>query len=481
MVNSLAAPKKYPPLRIICLAAGRGVRLKAHKPKPLVDLWGQPLLGYVMASIHTLMTQWQQRGSSSSWATVVDPTDAGGAVAAYAQAGGAEIYIQQRALGTADAVLAAAPFLSDPQALYLVMCADTPLIQADGLLRFLDTALEQANAKWAGSFLAMEISDAHHTFGCLDVDHNGRIVKILEAAERPQVSPTNRHPHKDLCNSGVAVLAGQHAPSLLQAIDNRNAKGEYYLTDLPVVADKRGLWVSAIQEADAPALQGVNTALDLHRAGETLQNRWRQGFIERGVMLQAPHTFYASYDTHLEPGAIIEPYVVCGPGVRVAAGAILRTFSHLEGTSVASGAVVGPYARLRPGSHIDLGARIGNFVEVKNSHIHEGAKVSHLSYIGDATVGVGANIGAGTITCNYDGQEKHRTEIGDGAFVGSNTALVAPVTVGDNALIGAGSVITKNVPSGALGIARSPQKNRENYVSKRPRATQRRPQSSQTP
>jgi bifunctional UDP-N-acetylglucosamine pyrophosphorylase/glucosamine-1-phosphate N-acetyltransferase len=259
-----------------------------------------------------------------------------------------------------------------------------------------------------------------------------------------------------LCNAGVMALAGPTALVILDEIDDRNAKGEFYLTDAVRIARARGL-ATAWQETEEDQVRGINTRAQLAEAEAALQRRLRQRWLEAGVTMVAPETVFFAADTELAQDVVIEPYVVFGPGVVVEAGALIRSFSHIEGARIGRGARVGPFARLRPGAQLGPEVHIGNFVEVKAATIEAGAKANHLAYIGDARVGEGANIGAGTITCNYDGVAKHRTDIGKGAFIGSNSALVAPVAIGDGAYVGSGSVITEDVPADALAIARGRQ------------------------
>jgi bifunctional UDP-N-acetylglucosamine pyrophosphorylase/glucosamine-1-phosphate N-acetyltransferase len=264
-------------------------------------------------------------------------------------------------------------------------------------------------------------------------------------------------------NGGLMALAGQHALTILERIGNANAKGEYYLTDAVAIARDMGLKAVAIETAEDDVL-GINTKAQLAQAEAVLQNRLRMAALDAGVTMIAPETVFLSADTKFGKDVTIEPNVFFGPGVTVDDGALIRSFSHLEGAHVGKGGRVGPYARLRPGADLGPDVHIGNFVEVKAAKIEAGAKANHLSYIGDARVGEGANIGAGTITCNYDGVAKHHTDIGAGAFIGSNSALVAPVKIGDGAYVGSGSVVTKDVPADALAVARAEQTIKEGWA-----------------
>jgi bifunctional UDP-N-acetylglucosamine pyrophosphorylase/glucosamine-1-phosphate N-acetyltransferase len=260
----------------------------------------------------------------------------------------------------------------------------------------------------------------------------------------------------NFCNSGLMACNATTLFDLISEVGNNNASDEYYLTDVVSLARARGLTATAVACDESETL-GVNSRVDLAAAEAIFQTRARAGLLENGVTMTAPETVYLAFDTHIGRDAMIEPNVVFGPGVTVESGAHIRAFSHLEGCHVSRGAIVGPYARLRPGAELAEDVRVGNFVEVKNAIVSEGAKINHLSYVGDASIGARANLGAGTITCNYDGVMKHHTEIGRGAFIGSNTMLVAPVKVGDGALTASGSVITKDVDAGALSMSRAPQ------------------------
>ena len=288
-------------------------------------------------------------------------------------------------------------------------------------------------------------------------DRLDRIVEFKDASDEERAIT--------FCNSGVICAGAATLFDLIEAVGNDNASGEYYLTDIVAIANGKGLSATAIACDEAETL-GINSRTDLAAAEAAFQARARAEAMENGVTLPAPETVHFAFDTAIGRDTTIEQNVVFGPGVTVETGAHIRAFSHLEGCHVSRGAVVGPYARLRPGAELAEDTRIGNFVEVKNATIDEGAKVNHLSYIGDAHVGSGSNIGAGTITCNYDGLGKHHTEIGENVFIGSNTMLVAPVTVGNGALTGSGSVITKDVPADALAIARAEQVNKPGMARK---------------
>jgi bifunctional UDP-N-acetylglucosamine pyrophosphorylase / glucosamine-1-phosphate N-acetyltransferase len=294
-------------------------------------------------------------------------------------------------------------------------------------------------------------------YGRLVLD-GGNLVAIREELD---ASPAERA--LDLCNGGLMAFAGPSALAILERIGNDNRKGEYYLTDAIAIARSMGLRAAVI-ETEEDDVRGINTKAQLAETEAALQQRLRKAAMEAGVTLVAPDTVYLSADTKFGRDVTVEPFVVFGPGVTVEDNAVIRSFSHLDRAYVGKGALVGPYARLRPGAQLQEGVHIGNFVEVKEAVIEAGAKANHLSYIGDATVGAGANVGAGTITCNYDGVAKHRTEIGKNAFIGSNSALVAPVKIGDGAYVGSGSVITHDVPAEALAVARGRQAVKEGWA-----------------
>jgi bifunctional UDP-N-acetylglucosamine pyrophosphorylase/glucosamine-1-phosphate N-acetyltransferase len=298
-------------------------------------------------------------------------------------------------------------------------------------------------------------------YGRLIVDDNGLLQKIVEAKDA-----SSDELNQPLCNSGIMAIDAIQLPLLLDQLNNDNAKGEYYLTDIVELAVSEGR-TCAVLEGDENEVMGINSKVDLAEAEGVLQNIFRQRAMKAGVTLQDPSTVYFSWDTNLGRNVSIGPNVYFGQGVTVGDDVVIHPYSHLEGTKVSSGAVIGPFARLRPGTDIGRGAHIGNFVEIKNSVISNGAKANHLSYIGDAKVGQKANIGAGTITCNYDGQKKSMTEIGAGAFIGSNTSLVAPVKVGVGAVTGAGSVITKDVEDDALAVTRGSQNVFPGWASRR--------------
>ncbi|MBE9553853.1 MAG: bifunctional UDP-N-acetylglucosamine diphosphorylase/glucosamine-1-phosphate N-acetyltransferase GlmU [Proteobacteria bacterium] len=423
---------------VILLAAGKGTRMKSDLPKVLHRLAGKALVNHALDAAGAL--------GPSQCVVVVGPgmEDVAAAVAPRPTA------IQTEQRGTADAVLAArealAGFGAGGDATVLVLYGDTPMIEADTLARMV--AARQGGA--AVVVLGFRPGDPAE-YGRLVRDKAGALSAIVEYreadAEQRQI---------DLCNSGVMAIGAGHVWDLLDRVGADNAKGEYYLTDIVALARAQGL-VCAVVEGEESEVLGINSRGDLAAAEAAWQRARRARAMDEGATLIDPSTVWFAHDTQIGRDVTIGPSVFFGPGVSVADGAEINAFCHLEGVAIGPGASVGPFARLRPGAKLGPGARVGNFVEVKNAVLGAGAKANHLSYIGDAEVGAGANIGAGTITCNYDGYLKHRTEIGENAFIGSNTALVAPVSVGKGALIGAGSTIIKDVPDDAVAVARGRQ------------------------
>jgi bifunctional UDP-N-acetylglucosamine pyrophosphorylase/glucosamine-1-phosphate N-acetyltransferase len=411
--------------------------MKSTRPKVLHEVAGRSMLAHVLLAV--------KEAGATDVAVVIGPgrDDASAEVNRVFPAAG--IFVQRERLGTAHAVLAARAWFEKGADDVIVAYADTPLVTAATFARLRAPLAEGA----AVAVLGFEARDPTG-YGRL-VREGGRLVAIREERD---ASPDERA--ITLSNAGLMALRGDVALSLLDAIRNANAKGEYYLTDAVSVAVLRGQQ-AVVVTAPETEVQGVNDRVQLAEAERVLQTRLRAAAMTGGATLVAPETVFLSADTVLGRDVTIEPNVVFGPKVKVADGAVIRAFSHVEGATVASGAIVGPYARLRPGAAIGEGAHIGNFVEVKNAEVGAGAKANHLAYIGDASIGAGTNIGAGTITCNYDGFAKHRTTIGEGAFIGVNTALVAPVSIGDGAYIGTGSVITDDVPANALALARARQ------------------------
>ncbi|HYF06671.1 MAG TPA: bifunctional UDP-N-acetylglucosamine diphosphorylase/glucosamine-1-phosphate N-acetyltransferase GlmU [Acetobacteraceae bacterium] len=416
----------------ILLAAGLGTRMRSRLPKAMHALAGRPMLRHLIASCE------------AAFERVVVVAGPGMPELERAAAPHA-VTIQQERLGTAHAALQAAPLIEAFAGDAAVLYADNPLIRPETLRR-----LRAARAGADLVLLAMRPADATG-YGRVVTNDEGVVERIVEhddASERERAI--------GLCNAGVICAPAGDLLRWLRAVRNDNRKGEYYLTDVVAIARGEGRRVIAVEASDAE-LRGVNSRAELAAAEAQAQASLRNAAMEGGATLVQPESVVFAFDTRLGQDVVVEPNVVFGPGVTVEDGVAIRAFSHLEGCTVRRGAIIGPFARLRPGTVIEAGAHVGNFVELKAAVLGEGAKANHLSYLGDATIGAGANIGAGTITCNYDGVNKHRTEIGEGAFIGSDTALVAPVRVGARALIGAGSVITADVPDDALAIARGRQ------------------------
>jgi bifunctional UDP-N-acetylglucosamine pyrophosphorylase/glucosamine-1-phosphate N-acetyltransferase len=403
---------------------------------------GLPILGHVIAAM---------RGAGIGKIVVVTSPH-GGAVRDYAASLGAESVIQDRQLGTGHAAACAEPVLAGFRGALLINNGDMPLVTPATL----DAAFRAAEPTGL-SIVAFRPADAG-SYGRVIVDDKGLLDRIVEAKD---ATPKERA--VDLCNAGSVVANALEFFRWAGNLENANAQGEYYLTDVPMIARREGV-CCAVQVADAIEVMGMNTRAELAEAEAQMQKRLRARALNNAVGMAAPDTVFLSHDTMLEPDCQIGAYVVFGPGVTVKGGAEIKPFTHLEGAVVESGAIVGPHARLRPGTVIEAGAHIGNFVEVKNSRIERGAKANHLAYLGDARVGEDANIGAGTITCNYDGFDKHHTDIGAGVFIGSDTTLVAPVRIEDGAYIGAGSTITHDVAKDALVFTRAVRKEKPGWA-----------------
>jgi bifunctional UDP-N-acetylglucosamine pyrophosphorylase/glucosamine-1-phosphate N-acetyltransferase len=434
-------------IAIIVLAAGLGTRMKSAVPKVLHKAAGRSLLAHVLHSA---------RGLAPSRAVVVaGPGMDEVAVEAQAVIPGAAIAVQAERRGTADAVACARQALAGFAGTVLVLYGDVPLIQGETLVALCD-AVDTADPV---AVVAFEAADPHG-YGRIVRDAEGNIAAICEEAD---ASPEERN--ITLCNSGIIAISAEVLWRLLPGIGSANAKGEFYLTDLIGLAASEGIRVGLVVCGEGE-VAGVNDRIQLAAIEATLQERYRAAHMQNGVTLVAPESVFFTADTVLGQDVVIGPHVVFGPGVSVGDGVEILGFSHIEGATIAAGSRIGPFARLRPGAEIGEEAHIGNFVEVKKSRIGKGAKVNHLSYIGDAKIGAATNIGAGTITCNYDGFAKHETDIGAGVFVGSNTALVAPVKVGEGAAIAAGTVVTRDVPAEALAIGRPELKFRPGWAAR---------------
>jgi bifunctional UDP-N-acetylglucosamine pyrophosphorylase/glucosamine-1-phosphate N-acetyltransferase len=422
----------------VILAAGHGTRMKSALPKVMHQIGGRAMIAHVIDAAAALTPErmavviGDHAPAVGEFAKSVDPKIA--------------VAVQSPPKGTGHAVMQALPALQGFSGAVLVLYADTPLVRPETLRTLAGEIAKGA----AVAVLGFTLADPG-AYGRLKRDGKGALAAIVEAKD---ASPEELN--IGLCNSGVMAINAAFLTKRLKDIGNKNAKGEYYLTDIVALARKDGERCAVI-EADAEEVMGVNSRVELSEAEAVFQKRMRRAAMENGATLADPETVYFSFDTKLGKDVVVGQNVVFGPGVTLADGAEVKPFSHLEGASLASGATAGPFARLRPGADLKSGAKVGNFVEIKKAVIGDGAKVSHLTYIGDAEVGADANIGAGTITCNYDGYGKHKTIIGKGAFIGSNSALVAPVTIGDGAYVGSGSVVTKDVEPGDLAVARSRQ------------------------
>jgi bifunctional UDP-N-acetylglucosamine pyrophosphorylase / glucosamine-1-phosphate N-acetyltransferase len=428
----------------IVLAAGEGTRMRASLPKVLHQIANRTLLE------HVLGTAMQAGGSRLG--VVIGPNQTAVASEVRRIVPEAGIFEQRERLGTAHAVLAAREALVKGSDDVLVMFADTPLVPAEMLGR-----LRQALAEGA-AVVVLGFTPANPAgYGRLITD-GGQLVAIREDKDASAAEKKIT-----LCNGGLMALSGKHALAILDKIGNANAKGEYYLTDAVAIARAMSLRAVAIETTEDD-VRGVNTKAQLAEAEAVLQQRLRSAALEAGVTMVAPETVFLSTDTRFGKDVTIEPNVIFGLDVTVEDGAVIRAFSHLEGAHVGKNARIGPFARLRPGAELGSDVHIGNFVEVKAAIIEDGAKANHLAYLGDARVGAGANIGAGTITCNYDGFAKHKTDIGQGAFIGTNSSLVAPVKIGDGAYVGSGSVITADVPADSLAIGRGRQSVKEGWA-----------------
>ena len=421
----------------IVLAAGEGTRMRSTRPKVLHPLAGRSLLAHVLGTIG-------QAGVTST-AVVIGPGEDAVAAEIKRVVPDAECFIQRERRGTAHAVLAARAAIERQADEILVVYGDTPLVQPASLSRLRDAIGGGA----AVAVLGFRASDAT-SYGRLIVEKN----QLVTIREETDASASDRK--TALCNGGTMALAGKTALAILGRIGDHNRKHEFYLTDAVEIARGMALSAAAV-EVEEDEMRGINTKKQLAEAEAAAQQRLRQAALDAGVTLIAPETVYLCADTKFGRDVVVEPFVVFGEKVTVEDGAVIHSFSHISGAHIGKGVSVGPFARLRPGTRLGEGARIGNFVEVKEAVVEAGVKANHLTYLGDASVGANANIGAGTITCNYDGAAKHRTDIGRGAFIGSNSALVAPVKIGEGAYVGSGSVITQDVPAEALALGRSRQ------------------------
>lgn len=419
--------------------------MKSNLPKVMHKLAGRPLIGHVMHMLASLAPEKAVLVIADHMDEVKDC-----AKSFYPECASA---IQQEQKGTGHAVNCAKGALKDYDGTVLVLYGDTPMIEAETISRMLDST-----ANHDVVVLGVQLDDPAG-YGRL-ITEGSKLTAIVEHKDA-----SDAQKEITLCNSGVIAMNSRKLFELLTKLEPKNAAGEYYLTDVVGLANKQGLNCTVVV-ADADELVGINSRMQLAEAEAMLQSKLCERAMEQGVTMIDPASVFLSADTQLAQDVIIHPNVIFGEGVRVESGAEIKAFSHIEGAHIGKNTSVGPYARLRPGSVLEEDARVGNFVELKKTHLGKGAKANHLSYVGDSEVGEGANIGAGTITCNYDGFNKHKTIIGAGAFIGSNTALVAPVEVGAGAIVGAGSVITKDVQQDALALARGDQANKEGMAKK---------------
>jgi len=422
----------------VILAAGEGTRMKSALPKVLHEVAGRPMLAHVLTSV--------AESGVAATAVVLGPGRDDVRAETSKLSPQAHVFVQEQRLGTAHAVLAAREAIAKGADDLVVLFADTPLVRPETI-----RALRAALAEGAGVAVLGFRTATPFGYGRLIQGETGALVAIREEKD---ASESERQ--LDLCNAGLMAIDGRKALEMLTQIRAENAKGEYYLTDVVEIARAAGLETRVVL-GEEQEVQGVNDRVQLAAVERVLQDRLRLAAMQGGATLIAPETVFFSADTKIGRDVTIEPNVVFGPGVEIADGAVIHAFSHLQGAQVGASANVGPFARLRPGADLGAGSKVGNFVEIKSTKLGQGAKVSHLTYLGDAEVGAEANIGAGTITCNYDGFLKYRTVIGEGAFVGSNSALVAPVTIGAGAYVGSGSVVTRDVAPHALALARGRQ------------------------
>jgi bifunctional UDP-N-acetylglucosamine pyrophosphorylase/glucosamine-1-phosphate N-acetyltransferase len=431
----------------VIMAAGQGTRMKSKLPKVLHAVGGRSLLDRVIDAV-------QQAGCERIHVVVGAHSPPVRELVAK-RLGEAAAVLQEPAQGTGHAVLCAKDALADFDGDVLVVNGDCPLLQASDLEHLFTLRRNGA----ALAIMGFEPADPLK-YGRILRGADGHVMRIVEAADASDEVRAVR-----TCNAGMYLAGRADLFRWLSRIRNDNAKGEYYLTDIIAEATHEEALVRA-NIAPETAVMGADTPMQLAQAEAVFQKRRREAFLNDGVAMTAPETVFFAWDTEIAPGATVEPYVVFAPGVKVAEGAVIRAFSHLEGANVGAGALVGPYARLRPGAVIGEDAHIGNFVEVKNVTVGRGAKANHLAYLGDGSVGAGANIGAGTIFCNYDGFFKYDTHVGEGAFIGSNTALVAPINVAAGAYIGSGSVITRDVAADALALGRAQQAEKPGWAAR---------------
>lgn len=429
----------------VILAAGKGTRMRSALPKVMHKVGGRMMVDWSLALAENL--------GCSRRILVIGTHSEKLHELALDRVSETSIAIQDPPKGTGHAVQVTEPLLNTFDGYVVVIYADTPLLPVEAIENAFSALDDGADI----AVLGFEAADPGG-YGRLVCADDGELLAIVEAKE---ASPQELE--ITFCNSGVMAVRSEHLFNLLGQVTNQNAKGEYYLTDIVDIGRRDGLRATAVRCAEDDVL-GVNSRVQLAEAEAVFQSRRRTELMEAGVTMTNPESVFLSYDTTIGMDVEIEPNVIFGPGVSVSDNVSIRAFSHLEGANIETGSTIGPYARLRPGAQIGKDVRVGNFVEVKNTTMSEGSKANHLAYLGDGDVGPGSNIGAGTIFCNYDGYEKNRTTLGKNAFIGSNSSLVAPVHIGDDAITGSGSVITEDVPDGALGLGRARQTNRDDWA-----------------
>jgi bifunctional UDP-N-acetylglucosamine pyrophosphorylase / glucosamine-1-phosphate N-acetyltransferase len=430
----------------VVLAAGQGTRMRSDLPKVLHAVAGRSMIGHVLAAVGESV--------ASAAAVVVGPDRGDVAAEAHRVFPGSTIHVQTDRLGTAHAVLHAKTDIEAGYDAVVVLYADTPLVRPETIAKLRDAIA-------GGAAVAALGFEAQNPTGYGRFILQGETLTAIR--EHKDASEAERT--VTLCNAGLMALDGRKALEILGKIGNSNAQKEYYLTDAVEIAQSMGLKTVAVT-APEEEVMGVDDRMKLSVAESIMQRRLRENAMRNGATLVDPASTFFSYDTKISSDVIVEPNVFFGLGVSIAKNAVIHASCHIEGASIGEGVHVGPFARLRPGARLAAKSKVGNFCEVKNADVGEGAKINHLTYIGDATIGANANIGAGTITCNYDGYFKYQTIIGKGAFVGSNSSLVAPVSIGDGAYVGSGSVVTRDVPAGALALTRAEQLTKEGWASR---------------
>ena len=432
---------------VVILAAGQGTRMKSSLHKVLHPVADKPMLMHLVDTVEAM-------GAARSVVVVGQSREQVEHALAHREVG---IAVQREQKGTGHAVLMAREQLADFDGPVVILYGDAPFVTRPTLEKMV-ARVEQPDRP--GVVVLAASPDDAKQYGRVIRGEGDAIDRMVEYKDADEAERACK-----LCNSGMMAVEGGALWRWLDRVGNDNAAGEYYLPDIVMIAQEEGR-KPVVVEGDAREMTGINSRIELAEAEAQFQELAREDAMASGVTLRAPETVFFSHDTELAPDVVVEPNVVFGPGVSVGRGSRIRAFSHLEGARVGEDCEVGPYARLRPGAIMEKGSKVGNFVEMKKAVLGEGAKANHLTYLGDATVGAKANIGAGTITCNYDGYGKYKTEIGEGAFIGSNSSLVAPVTIGKGAIVGAGSVITKNVDEDSLGVARGEQRGLAGWAAK---------------